>query len=91
VALLAPLDALSAPRARELAAERLPLRAARRARITYRVGQPRFVASRLQDFFGLAAGPTVARGHGCATATAQVLRLGAARTVIEPDAAARLN
>lgn len=55
------------PRARaaleRLAPERVTLPGGRTARIQYDSGKPPWIESRLQDFFGLAAGPTVAGGR----------------------------
>jgi ATP-dependent helicase HrpB len=55
------------PRARaaldKLAPERVTLPGGRTARIHYEAGKPPWVQSRLQDFFGMAAGPTVAGGR----------------------------
>jgi ATP-dependent helicase HrpB len=54
------------PRARaaldRLAPERVTLPGGRAARIQYEVGKPPWIESRLQDFFGMAAGPSVAAG-----------------------------
>jgi ATP-dependent helicase HrpB len=62
-ALLARQD----PRARgaleRLAPERVTLPGGRTARIHYEPGKPPWVESRLQDFFGMAAGPSVAGGR----------------------------
>lgn len=61
-AVLAQLE----PRARavldRLAPERVTLPGGRAARIQYEVGKPPWIESRLQDFFGMAAGPSVAAG-----------------------------
>jgi ATP-dependent RNA helicase HrpB len=64
------LDALVArlgPNAAALLAreapERVTLPGGRAVRVQYPTGQAPFVASRLQDFFGMAAGPTLARGR----------------------------
>lgn len=46
----------------EIAPAALSLPSGRRARVDYRPGKPPSVASRLQDFFGLQASPSVARG-----------------------------
>lgn len=57
--------ALSAEQARalrELAPERVRLGAGREAKVLYEAGKTPSVASRLQDFFGLAVGPAVAGG-----------------------------
>lgn len=45
------------------APERITLPGGRAVRVQYPTGQAPFVASRLQDFFGMAAGPTLARGR----------------------------
>src|SRR5437868_1949658 len=45
------------------APERVTLPGGRQTRVQYPTGQAPFIASRLQDFFGLAAGPTLARGR----------------------------
>jgi ATP-dependent helicase HrpB len=45
------------------APDKLTLPGGRQVRVQYPTGQPPFVASRLQDFFGMAAGPTLARGR----------------------------
>ena len=45
-----------------LAPESVTLPGGRRAALTYLAGQAPFVASRLQDFFGMASGPAVAGG-----------------------------
>jgi ATP-dependent helicase HrpB len=57
---------LPAPLARaleRLAPERLTLPGGRTLRLTYRPGQPPEAASRLQDFFGMRAGPSVLDGR----------------------------
>jgi len=62
-ALLARLD----PRARaaldRLAPERVVLPGGRGVRVSYEPGKPPWIESRLQDFFGSAAGPAVAGGR----------------------------
>jgi ATP-dependent helicase HrpB len=45
------------------APEKVTLPGGRQVRVQYPAGQPPFIASRLQDFFGLAAGPSLARGR----------------------------
>ena len=45
------------------APDRVTLPGGRAVRVQYPAGQPPFIASRLQDFFGMAAGPTLARGR----------------------------
>lgn len=47
---------------RELAPERVRLGAGREVKVSYEAGKPPSVASRLQDFFGLAKGPVVGGG-----------------------------
>ena len=51
-----------------VAGERVTLARGRQARISYEVGQAPFVASRLQDFFGMREGPKVAAGRPCSAA-----------------------
>jgi ATP-dependent helicase HrpB len=46
----------------EIAPERIRLPGGRQVRVHYEPGQPPWVASRLQDFFGMRQTPTVARG-----------------------------
>jgi len=45
------------------APDKVTLPGGRSVRVQYPAGQPPFIASRLQDFFGLAAGPSLARGR----------------------------
>jgi ATP-dependent RNA helicase HrpB len=45
------------------APDKITLPGGRAVRVQYPAGQAPFVASRLQDFFGMAAGPTLARGR----------------------------
>src|SRR5262249_17876697 len=45
------------------APERASLPGGRQVLVHYPIGQPPYVASRLQDFFGMAARPSVARGR----------------------------
>jgi ATP-dependent helicase HrpB len=45
------------------APETITLPGGRKVRVQYPIGQAPFVASRLQDFFGMATGPTLARGR----------------------------
>jgi ATP-dependent helicase HrpB len=45
------------------APERITLPGGRQARVSYPLNQSPFVESRLQDFFGMAAGPSLARGR----------------------------
>ncbi|HUB06579.1 MAG TPA: ATP-dependent helicase HrpB [Myxococcales bacterium] len=47
----------------DVAPETLPLPSGRRARVEYAAGQPPWLASRLQDFFGPAAGPAIDGGR----------------------------
>ncbi len=47
----------------ELAPEHVVLPGGRRVRIEYAAAQDPWIASRMQDFFGMAAGPAVARGR----------------------------
>jgi ATP-dependent helicase HrpB len=56
------LDAFAATLAR-LAPEHVVLPGGRRVRVEYTEGQPPAARSRLQDFFGLSRGPTVASGR----------------------------
>jgi ATP-dependent helicase HrpB len=58
--LLAQLAPEQARSLRELAPDTLTLPGGRRLSIEYPAGQPPWVASRLQDFFGLAEGPRIA-------------------------------
>jgi ATP-dependent helicase HrpB len=46
----------------EIAPERIRLGRGRQARVHYEASQPPWIASRLQDFFGMRETPTVARG-----------------------------
>jgi ATP-dependent helicase HrpB len=46
----------------EIAPERIRLPRGRAVRVHYEPGQPPWIASRLQDFFGMRATPAVARG-----------------------------
>ncbi len=61
------LLARQGPRARaaleKLAPERVTLPGGRTARIHYEAGKPPWVESRLQDFFGMSAGPSVGGGR----------------------------
>ncbi len=47
----------------EIASEQVALPSGRKVRVGYAAGQPPWIASRLQDFFGLARGPSVDRGR----------------------------
>ena len=51
-----------APPIDELAPERIRLPGGRQVRVHYEADQPPWIASRLQDFFGMTATPTVGRG-----------------------------
>jgi len=60
------LEQLSPEQQRQLereAPEWVQLRAGRRVRVQYTPGQPPWIASRLQDFFGMRAGPSVCSGR----------------------------
>jgi ATP-dependent helicase HrpB len=46
----------------EIAPERIMLPRGRAVRVHYEAGQPPWIASRLQDFFGMRTTPAVARG-----------------------------
>jgi len=46
----------------EIAPERIRLRGGRQVRVHYEAGRPPWIASRLQDFFGMRETPAVARG-----------------------------
>ena len=43
--------------------ERVRLPGGRQVPVSYQAGKPPFIASRLQDFFGLGAGPTICHGR----------------------------
>jgi ATP-dependent helicase HrpB len=64
--LLSALERQMPPGARglleEIAPERIRLGRGRQARVHYEASQPPWIASRLQDFFGMRETPTVARG-----------------------------
>ena len=62
-ALYARLDGKQRRQLDELAPDRVTLPGGRAVRVTYTPGQAPFIASRLQDFFGMAAGPTLGRGR----------------------------
>ncbi len=62
-ALSAALTPTQHARLAEIAPEHVTLPSGRRAAIEYAPGRPPSVASRLQDFFGVARGPTVDRGR----------------------------
>jgi ATP-dependent helicase HrpB len=47
----------------EIAPERIGLPGGRQVRVHYQAGQPPWIASRLQDFFGMTQTPAVARGR----------------------------
>jgi ATP-dependent helicase HrpB len=62
-ALVARLGPNAASLLAKEAPDRVTLPGGRAVRVQYPTGQPPFIASRLQDFFGLAAGPSLARGR----------------------------
>jgi ATP-dependent helicase HrpB len=62
-ALLARLDPRARAALERLAPERVTLPGGRSVPIQYEAGKPPWVESRLQDFFGMAAGPAVAGGR----------------------------
>ncbi len=62
-AIAARLDGRQRRALDELAPERVTLAGGRAVRVSYTPGQPPWIASRLQDFVGMAAGPTGARGR----------------------------
>jgi ATP-dependent helicase HrpB len=64
------LDSASRRLLDEVAPEKIRLPGGRQVRVHYEAGQPPWIASRLQDFFGMRQTPTVARG-----AVAVVVRL----------------
>jgi ATP-dependent helicase HrpB len=47
----------------EIAPERIGLPGGRQTRVHYQAGQPPWIASRLQDFFGMTGTPAIARGR----------------------------
>jgi ATP-dependent helicase HrpB len=47
----------------QVAPERIRLPGGRNVRVRYAAGQPPWIASRLQDFFGMRETPRIARGH----------------------------
>jgi len=57
------LSALRPPRLDELAPEHVVLPGGRRVRVEYAEGQPPAIRSRLQDFFGMARGPSLCAGR----------------------------
>ncbi|MFB3777465.1 MAG: ATP-dependent helicase HrpB [Bryobacteraceae bacterium] len=61
-ALLARLDARASRELREVAPEKIRLPGGRLVRVRYAAGRPPWIASRLQDFFGMRETPRVARG-----------------------------
>lgn len=61
--LLAPLDGNQRRKLDELAPERVTLPGGRALRVQYPLDQAPFVASRMQDFFGMVDGPRLARGR----------------------------
>lgn len=62
-ALESRLDGRSRARLAKLAPERVTLGGGRSIRVEYEAGKPPWIASRLQDFFGMAEGPKVAEGR----------------------------
>jgi ATP-dependent helicase HrpB len=62
-ALVARLGPSAAGLLAKEAPDKITLPGGRAVKVQYPAGQPPFVASRLQDFFGMAAGPTLARGR----------------------------
>lgn len=62
-AVRAALDPAAARAVDEIAPDAVTLPGGRRARLEYSPGAPPSLASRLQDFFGMADGPRVARGR----------------------------
>ena len=56
------LDSASRRLLDDVAPERIRLPGGRQVRVHYEAGQPPWIASRLQDFFGMRHTPTVARG-----------------------------
>jgi ATP-dependent helicase HrpB len=62
-ALVARLGPSAAGLLAKEAPDRISLPGGRQVRVQYPAGQAPFVASRLQDFFGMAAGPSLARGR----------------------------
>jgi ATP-dependent helicase HrpB len=61
--LLARLDPRARAALERLAPERLTLPGGRSTRVHYEAGKPPWLESRLQDFFGMAQGPTLAGGR----------------------------
>ncbi len=59
----ARLDAHARARLAKLAPERVALGGGRLLRVEYEAGKPPWIASRLQDFFGMREGPKVADGR----------------------------
>lgn len=57
------LDGRARARLAKLAPERVTLGGGRAVRVEYEPGKPPWIASRLQDFFGMAEGPKVAEGR----------------------------
>lgn len=48
---------------REYAPEQIELRSGRKVQVHYESGKPPWIASRMQDFFGMASTPTIAKGR----------------------------
>ncbi len=65
--LLSSLSPEQSRRLREWAPERLRLSGGREVSVSYAAGKDPFIASRLQDFFGSAAGPRIAGGRTAVT------------------------
>jgi ATP-dependent helicase HrpB len=62
-ALLGRLDPKARAQLERLAPERVTLPGGRGVRVNYEPGKPPWIESRLQDFFGMAAGPALAGGR----------------------------
>jgi ATP-dependent helicase HrpB len=62
-ALLARLEPRARPQLERLAPERVTLPGGRGVRVNYEAGKPPWIESRLQDFFGMAQGPSLAGGR----------------------------
>jgi ATP-dependent helicase HrpB len=62
-ALLTRLDPRARAALERLAPDRVTLPGGRSVRIQYEAGKPPWIESRLQDFFGMAAGPAIAGGR----------------------------
>ncbi len=66
-ALLGQLSPAQQKLLREEAPERVTLGGGRSVEVSYEPGKPPYIVSRLQDFFGMADGPRVARGRVAVT------------------------